>query len=262
MIVLNKKQIPDLPAGKIDYSNDTVASISTVQDALDNLMNIHYYTNPSYTTFTATSSGTYDVGRVIEKPFTVSWTLNKTPVSGDTQTLKLDGTTIYNIMSGASSTWKSGSYVYDVQDFTSNSPKTYTFRVDYTDRHSTVPSGKTNTCNASRSYVFYYRRYWGTTTTETLSDEQLYTLSNELSGSRAKDLDFNCSGGKYWWYVVPTTYCAGIQFTDVASGLPMTLPASCISTRTITNNYGVSYSVNVYRVEYKQTSSSVKVKVS
>lgn len=262
MIVLNKKQIPDLPAQKIEYTNEAVSSVHSVQQALDNLMNIHYYTNPSYSTFTVSQSGTYDVGRVLEKPFTITWSLNKMPESGDTQTLKLDGTTILNIMSGDPSTWKAGSYTYTSQDFSSNSPKTYTFRVDYTDRHSTVPSGKTNTCSSSKSFTFYYRRYWGVTTTDTLSDSQLYALSNELSGSRSQDRDFNCSGGKYWWFVIPTTYCSGIQFTDVASGLPMTLPASCISTRTITNSYGVSYSVNVYRTEYQQTASSVKIKVS
>ena len=144
----------------------------------------------------------------------------------------------------------------------SNSPKTYTFRIDYTDRHSTVPSGKTNTCSATKTVTFSYRRYWGVTSTETLSNEQLANLSNELSSSRTQERDFNCTGGKYWWFVIPTTYCSGIQFTDVASGLPMTLPPSCISTRTITNAYGVNVSVNVYRGEYKQTASSVKVRVS
>lgn len=254
-------EVPE-EANEIDYTNGAVPSITNVQEALDNLMNIHYYVNPSYTTFTVDRSGNYDVGTVLEQPFAVNWSLNKTPVAGDTQTLKFDGTTILNIMNEPQSSWKSGSYNYTAGNITSNSPKTYTFRVDYTDNHSTVPSGKTNTCNASRTFGFYYRRYWGVTSTETLSDEQLYALSNELSSARGQDRDFNCSGGKYWWIVIPTIYCNGIQFTDVASGLPMTLPASCISTRTITNSKGVSFSVNVYRGEYKQTASSVRIKVS
>lgn len=254
-------EVPE-EANEIDYTNGAVPSITNVQEALDNLMNIHYYVNPSYSTFTVDRSGNYDVGRVLEQPFAVNWTLNKTPVAGDTQTLKFDGTTILNIMNEDPSQWKTGSYSYTAQNLTSNSPKIYTFRVDYTDKHSTVPSGKTNTCNASRTFGFYYRRYWGVTSTETLSDEQLYALSNELSSARGQDRDFNCSGGKYWWIVIPTIYCNGIQFTDVASGLPMTLPASCISTRTITNSYGVNISVNVYRGEYKQTASSVRIKVS
>ena len=252
----------DLVAADSEYHNDAVSSITNVQQALDNLMNIHYYINPSYTTFTVDRSGNYDVGTVLSQPFTVTWVLNKQPESGDTETLKYEGTTLLNIMSLEDhSKWKSGTYTY-TNNITSNSPKTYTFRVDYTDNHSTVPSGKTGSCSATRTFNFMYRRYWGVTSTETLSDEQLYALSNELSTSRSQERDFNCTGGKYWWFVIPTTYCSGIQFTDVGSGLPMTLPPECISSRTITNSQGISYSVNVYRGEFKQTASSVKIKVS
>ena len=252
----------NLEAGDSSYHNDAVVSITNVQQALDNLMNIHYYVNPSYSTFTVDRSGNYDVGTVLTQPFTVTWVLNKQPESGDTETLKLDGTTLLNIMSlQDQSKWKSGTYTY-TSNLTSNSVKTYTFRVDYKDNHSTVPSGKTNTCNATKTFNFMYRRYWGVTSTTTLTDEQLYALSNELSTSRVQERDFNCTGGKYWWFVIPTTYCSGIAFTDVGSGLPMTLPPECISTRTITNSQGVSYSVNVYRGEFIQTASSVKIKVS
>lgn len=252
----------DLVAADSEYHNDAVLSITNVQQALDNLMNIHYYVNPSYTTFTVDRSGSYDVGTVLSQPFTVTWVLNKQPESGDVETLKYEGTTLLNIMSLEDhSKWKSGTYTY-TNDITSNSPATYTFRVDYTDNHSTVPSGKTGSCSATRTFNFMYRRYWGVTSTETLSDEQLYALSNELSTSRSQERDFNCTGGKYWWFVIPTTYCSGIQFTDVGSGLPMTLPPECISSRTITNSQGISYSVNVYRGEFKQTASSVKIRVS
>ena len=252
----------DLVASDSEYHNDAVSSITNVQQALDNLMNIHYYVNPSYTTFTVDHSGNYDVGTVLSQPFTVTWVLNKQPESGDVETLKYESTTLLNIMDLEDhSKWKSGTYTY-TNNITSNSPKTYTFRVDYTDNHSTVPSGKTGSCYATRTFNFMYRRYWGVTSTETLSDEQLYALSNELSTSRAQERDFNCTGGKYWWFVIPTTYCSGIQFTDVGSGLPMTLPPECISSRTITNSQGISYSVNVYRGEFKQTASSVKIKVS
>ena len=252
----------DLVAADSEYHNDAVASITNVQQALDNLMNIHYYINPSYTTFTVDRSGNYDVGTVLSQPFTVTWVLNKQPESVDIETLKYEGTTLLNIMSLEDhSKWKSGTYTY-TNDITSKTPKTYTFRVDYTDKHSTVPSGKTGSCYATRTFNFMYRRYWGVTSTETLSDEQLYALSNELSTSRSQERDFNCSGGKYWWFAIPTTYCSGIQFTDVGSGLPMTLPPECISSRTITNSQGISYSVNVYRGEFKQTASSVKIRIS
>ena len=252
----------DLVASDSEYHNDAVSSITNVQQALDNLMNIHYYVNPSYTTFTVDRSGNYDVGTVLSQPFTVTWVLNKQPESGDVETLKYEGTTLLNIMSLEDhSKWKSGTYTY-TNNITSNSPKTYTFRVDYTDNHSTVPSGKTGSCNATRTFNFMYRRYWGVTSTEALSDEQLKALSNELSTSRSQSRDFNCTGGKYWWFVIPTTYCSGIQFTDVGSGLPMTLPPECISSRTIINSQNISYSVNVYRGEFKQTASSVKIKVS
>lgn len=249
-------------AADVTYTNPAVGSIDTVQEALDNLMNIHYYINPSYSIFTVSNSGQYDVGRVISNPFSINWSLNKQPEGGDSQLLKLDNVTILDIMAGSQSMWQNGTYSYTDQDISSDTPRNFTFRIDYVDNHSTVPSGKTNTCSATRSIQFMYRRYWGVTDTTTLSDEQLYLLTNELSTTRAQERDFNCTGGKYWWFVIPTTYCNGITFTDVASGLPMTLPPSCISTRTITNQYGISYSVNIYRTEYQQTSSSVKIRIS
>ena len=261
-VVENKIANIEPEADDVEYHNEAVVSITNVQQALDNLINIHYYLNPEYSTFTAERSGNYDVGTVLTQPFTVSWTLNKQPEEGDVETLKLGSTVLLNIMSLEDHTkWKSGTYTYTT-NITSNSPKTYTFRADYTDNHSEVPSGKTNSCYKTATFNFMYRRYWGVTSTETLTDEQLYTLSSELSTSRTQTRDFNCTGGKYWWIVIPTTYCSGITFTDVGSGLPMTLPPECISTRTITNSQNVSYSVNVYRGEFKQTAASVKIKVS
>ena len=265
-VVTNKIAQIDMISGSIAYTNEAVASIENVQQALDNLMNIHYYIDPKYDTFTLSQSDVYDVGTVLSNPFTITWGLNKQPEEGDVQTLKLiDGNTITvicNIMEEDQSKWKAGSYIYSGRDFTYNTPKIYTIKADYTDNHSPVPQGRPNSCSSSKTFEFRYRRYWGVTSTETLTDEQLYELSNELSTVRTQTGDFDCTGGKYWWFVIPTIYCSNISFTDVSSGLPMTLPPSCISTRTITNSQGVSYSVNVYRGEYKQTASSVKIKVN
>lgn len=261
-LVVDKVANIEPVAEDVKYTNPAVSSITNIQEALDDLLNIHYYVNPAYSKFTITDANSYDVGDTATNPFTITWELNKQPKAGDTQTLSLDNTKIYDIMANSENLWKSGSYEYNTRDFTATSPKTFTFKIEYTDNHSTVPSGKTNKCNASKSFSFMYRRFWGVTDTETLTDEQIWAMNNELSTTRTQTRDFDCSGGKYWWIIIPTTYCSNISFVDVASGLPMTLPDSCINTRTIKNSFNVSYSVNTYRVEYKQTASSVKVKVN
>ena len=50
-------------------------------------------------------------------------------------------------------------------------------------------------------------------TTETsLTNEQILALSQEFSTGRNQNRTFDCSGGKYFYFVIPTQYCNGIQF--------------------------------------------------
>lgn len=249
----------DLVAADSEYHNDAVASITNVQQALDNLMNFHYYKAPTGT-FSVSNLGntTREIGDTIVNPFTLSWNLtNRSLESVDTCYYTLPNGTRTNI------SVVPGTYDYTNDIHSNSNNQKFTFSFYYKDNHTVKPTtSSVDTYSASVTVTFMHRRFWGVTSTETLSYEQLLALSSELSTSRSQERDFNCSGGKYWWFAIPKELCSGIQFTDVGSGLPMTLPPECISERTITNRFGVQVTYNVYRGEFKQTASSVKIRIS
>lgn len=258
-VVVDKIANIDIEADKIEYTIATRPSIDNVKEALDDIMSNIYYEEPTVV-FNVTKADSYDVGATVSAPIDISWKFSKQPYAADKAMIYLNNQQYYNIIANDMSKWKQGSIQYP-NDLSPTSPASYTFKIEYEDKHTTLPDGKTGKTSGSKTISFYYRRYWGTTTTPTLSNEQLQSLSNEKSGGRTQTRDFNCSGGKYWWFAIPTIYCNGIVFKD-SSGFDMTLPPECISTRTITNSLGVSYQVNVYRTEFKQTDSSVKITVA
>lgn len=137
-----------------------------------------------------------------------------------------------------------------------------TFRVTYTAPKSGLEvsgnkvvraSGSQQTA-ASASVVFSHKRYWGTSAEE---DVDITKLSKELSNSKAKTIDFNCSGGKYFYYAYPKALGAtswkvgGLAFTGYQ-----------LNEKTITNDYGLSVTYYVYRSKELQTGSSIKAEIS
>ena len=211
-------------ASQITYHNP---EYPTVEAALDKLL----YVMPSVS---LSGGANYEVGYTVNTT-TLNWTVNKTITS-------------QSLNQGI------GSLAPNVRTYTYNTPitsnKTFTITV----------SDGTNSKSSSTTVGFLPKRYWGTTTTETITDAQILALSSELASGRAQKRTFDCSGGKYWWFVIPTSYCSGIKFKD-GNGLSVTLPDSCIETRTIVNAQGTNTQVNIYRGEYIQTSATVVMEV-
>ena len=237
-VVENKIANLEPEAADIAYTNDQYPTMQTLQDAMDKLL----YINPVINSFGG--GNMYEIGSSISS-VTFTWSVNK----------KM---TTLNINQGVGSVLeKTSPYVY-IPENPITSDITYTM---------TASDGVNAASPKSTTLSFCPRRYWGVTTTETLSDEQLYALSNQVSNTRAQDRDFDCSGsenGKFWWIVIPKKYCNNIQFYDMNSGNPasMTLPPECITSRTITNSYGVSYEVNVYRAATREKAASNKIRVA
>ena len=84
------------------------------------------------------------------------------------------------------------------------------------------------TLTGTLSYSFSWSRYWGVTEDNSKSyfdgkkiSETLIVGGSELNGSWAKgSTSFNCSGGKYPYYIVPndvtigTVWIGGLRNTD------------------------------------------------
>lgn len=137
-----------------------------------------------------------------------------------------------------------------------------TFRVIYTAPKSglevsgtkVVKASGNQQTSASTSVAFSHRRYWGSSAE---ADADITTLTTELSNSKAKTIDFNCSSGKYFYYAYPkalgtTTWkVGGLAFTGYQ-----------LTEKTITNEYGLPVTYYIYRSIEKQTGSAINAVIS
>lgn len=213
----------DVTADQVEYIN---GDIKTVKEALDQLL----YISPDITSFTG--GGTYEKGSVINN-VNLSWTLNK-------------GITSQSINQGIGDLDIS-LRKYDISEANLTEDTTYTL---------TVSDGK-NSDSASTSVLFRQKGYWGVSTETSLTNEQILALSQEFSTGRNQNRTFDCSGGKYFYFVIPTQYCNGIQFK--VGGLSFTGIEE--TTIQLTNASGYEASYNVYRCSNIQTGSAINVEV-
>lgn len=137
-----------------------------------------------------------------------------------------------------------------------------TFRVTYTAPKSglevsgskVVKASGNQQTSAAASVAFSHRRYWGSSAE---ADADITTLATELSNSKAKTIDFNCSGGKYFYYAYPKTLgtatwkVGGLAFTGYE-----------LTEKTITNEYGLPVAYYIYRSSNLQTGSSINAVIS
>ena len=214
-------EVPE-DATDISYSNP---DYPTVAAALDKLL----YVMPSVS---ISGGGNYEIGYTKENT-NLTWTWNKTI---KTQSLNQG----------------IGSLDPAVRSYTYSTPITSntTFTI--------TGSDGTNSKSASTSVNFMPKRYWGVSTSTSLTDEQILALSSELSTSRTQTRTFDCSGGKYFYFVIRTQYCSGIKFK--VGGLSFS--DMIVTTRDVVNAQGYSASYNIYRVNNIQTGSAIVVEVS
>ena len=112
---------------------------------------------------------------------------------------------------------------------------------------SVVYNGQTYT--KSTSVEFKLRKYYGVSAHETLTNEEILGLSNLWAGRTQASTVFDCTGGKYPFYILPVSMASDIQFW--IGGL-------CNSDwieeiREITNVYGYTESYIIFRLNSIQT---------
>ena len=183
-------------------------------------------------TGTLTGGNTYEIGSTVSQ-VVLNWTYNK-PV------------TTQSINNGIGSLLASlRTYTHNGQTITTN--RTYTL----------TGSDGTNTINSSTTVSFSYKRYWGTSSTTTLTDANILALTREFSFSRVQNRVFDCTGGKYFWIIYPSSFgsaafkVGGLSFSDMN-----------LEVRTITNESGANVQLYIFRVNNIQTGSAINVEVS
>lgn len=138
-----------------------------------------------------------------------------------------------------------------------------TFRVIYTAPKSglevsgtkVVKASGDQQTSASASVAFLHKIYWGVSANSNLED--FSNLDFVLSNNRERTINFDCSGGKYFYYAYPkalgtaTWKVGGLAFTGYQ-----------LTEKTITNEYGFSVTYYIYRSSNLQTGSSINAEIS
>nr|WP_052662305.1 phage tail protein [Bacteroides acidifaciens] len=182
-----------------------------------------------------------DVSQLMEKvfPFTISFAGGGIYEKGSIRTINL--------------TWD-----YD-RDITSQSVNGETIAVDirtkqYTDvgsdstyNLSAVYDGQTYT--KSTSVEFRLKKYYGVSAHETLTDEEVLALNASWAVRVQNSTVFDCTGGKYPYYILPASMASGIQFW--MGGLRNSDWTEEV--RDITNTYGHTESYTIFRLNSIQT---------
>lgn len=182
-----------------------------------------------------------DVSQLMGKvfPFTISFAGGGIYEKGSIRTINL--------------TWD-----YD-RDITSQSVNGETIAVDirtkqYTDvvsdstyNLSAVYDGQTYT--KSTSVEFRLKKYYGVSAHETLTDEEVLALNASWAARVQSSTVFDCTGGKYPYYILPASMASGIQFW--IGGLRNSDWTAEV--RDITNTYGHTESYTIFRLNSIQT---------
>lgn len=110
-----------------------------------------------------------------------------------------------------------------------------------------IQGGQTYTKSVSAQ--FKVKKYYGVSASGTLTNDEILALSNTWAGRTQGSTVFDCTGGKYPYYILPTSMVSGIQFW--IGGLRNTDWKE--ETREVTNTFGHKESYTIYRLNSIQT---------
>lgn len=172
-------------------------------------------------------------------PFTISLIGGGVYEKGSTQTVNLSWSYDRDIMSQSINKEVMAVDVRSKQYEDVVADTTYTL--------SAVYNGQTYT--KSTSVEFRLKKYYGVSAHETLTNEEILGLSNLWAGRTQASTVFDCTGGKYPFYILPASMASGIQFW--IGGLRNSDWIEEI--RKVTNVYGYTESYIIFRLNSIQT---------
>lgn len=148
-----------------------------------------------------------------------------------------DSATVNNTTTGINENYTSFT---DPNSITQN--KTYTIKANYKDM----------SCSSSVSYLFKYKKYFGVSDKTNLSNSDILSFNMAWADSwKMGSTNFDCSGGKYPYYLIPTECYNESEFKMWVGGFRNT--DLIISTKTVTNQYNKQHEYTVIRLGTLQT---------
>lgn len=214
----------DIPA-----ATTTKAGVMTA-DMYKTLQEIELATFPL--SLTASGGGTFEVGSSNKKAIGIIVTRKGTDVtSSSTITVTASGSVTGSL---------------------SSDKKTWTPSTNISSNTSVAVKATYGSQNATKTvnYTFKYKKYWGTSTSASLTSSQVIALAGSTwADSKAMGATtFNCTGGKYVYYVIPSSlgtpefWVGGLKNTDVVT-----------TSATVTNASGGSATYSIMRLANIQT---------
>lgn len=214
----------DIPA-----ATTTKAGVMTA-DMYKTLQEIELATFPL--SLTASGGGTFEVGSSNKKAIGIIVTRKGTDVtSSSTITVTASGRVTGSL---------------------SSDKKTWTPSTNISSNTSVAVKATYGSQNATKTvnYTFKYKKYWGTSTSASLTSSQVIALAGSTwADSKAMGATtFDCTGGKYVYYVIPSSlgtpefWVGGLKNTDVVT-----------TSATVTNASGGSTTYSIMRLANIQT---------
>lgn len=190
----------DIPA-----ATTTKAGVMTA-DMYKTLQEIELATFPL--SLTASGGGTFEVGSSNKSPIGIIVTRKgKDVTSSSTITVTASGSVTGSL---------------------SSDKKTWTPSTNISSNTSVAVKATYGSQNATKTvnYTFKYKKYWGTSTSASLTSSQVIALAGSTwADSKAMGATtFDCTGGKYVYYVIPSSlgtpefWVGGLKNTDISVG--------------------------------------------
>ena len=118
----------------------------------------------------------------------------------------------------------------------------------------TVSDGE-NRASGSTSVLFKQNVYWGTSSLTDLTQEDILNFSKEFETTTYRLVNFDCSGGKYFFMVIPTKYEKSVLFK--INGFVF---SDMIETQIfLINDYGYESRYTIYRSNNIQTDANIEM---
>lgn len=198
-----------------DEFNLMVAQINTNEDGIKTLMSKVF----PFSISSFTGGSTYEMGRSVD--ITLNWEYDRTV---DSQNINGEAIAI---------------------DIRTKNYSGVSIPTDYT------LSATSHGMNVSKkaSVQFRLKKYYGVLNSSMITDAQVLQLSSTWAQRAQASTAFDCTGGKYPYYIIPTSMVSGIQFW--IGGLHNTDWLEEV--REITNDYGYKESYTIFRLNNIQT---------
>ena len=210
----------------VSYDNESLPSVTNVEECLDAIIAKIYYVNPNVTSFTCNPSRTaYEMGEKVTS-VTFTWAYNKDMVS---QTLT--GCDL------ADETVRTATYNTEF-----NSNKTFTLSA----------SDGTNNTSANKSFTFQNKVHHGSASIPATYDSAfILSLNGALKGSKSGTYTVNVGTNQYFYIAMPTSFNNSDVLVGKVGGFDTEFGKVATVSHTNASGYTCDYNI------YKSTNSNL-----